>query len=247
MFTSVFLRRWLVWPLGLATVASLALAYFLPAGGLFVNLAATFVGILFTVGYVDLVLKNHEAHRWEAALTRIQGRLDNFTGVAITQFRVAFRIPANVLDQALMVRGSDHERRTELVRLAQSFVMPAVEDGLRALDTQGWQRLVKQLQVTWTSADRLIELHGNQLGPAVIATLLDIQNTMTSIGTYFATFPDVLGTDPQDLKPNRLGQSTLPLQRDLLASAARDVRTTLASAIQLVQQSDGLFAKRGDA
>lgn len=42
----------------MAAVFSLIMGYFVPWQGLFINLAATFIGILITVFYVDLILEN---------------------------------------------------------------------------------------------------------------------------------------------------------------------------------------------
>jgi len=123
VFKSEFLRRRLVWPLSAAAVLCFGLATLIPAGGLFVNLGTTFVGILLTIGYVDIILTEHQRIRWAGALLRIGSRLDNFATIASSQFRIAFGFKPDVYDQGAMA-AEGKARRAELARVARQVLRP---------------------------------------------------------------------------------------------------------------------------
>ena len=60
---SKFLRKKLAVPVGAAIVLCLILAYYIPWQGLFINLSTTLLGVLITVFYVDLILKQQNEIR----------------------------------------------------------------------------------------------------------------------------------------------------------------------------------------
>ncbi len=244
MFESRFLKSRLVLPLSIAAILALGLAALIPWGGLFVNLGTTFIGILLTIGYVDIVLKEHEAMRWESGLARIAKRLDNFATVASSQFRVAFGFTPDVYDERLMFASDDQARRTELVRVAREVLKPVARQRVASLDTADWKRLHEQLRITWDSADRLIELFGRQLDPDVIATLIDVQDSMRAIMDRYTTFPDVLGVADADLKPNTKGESSLPLRHALEGAIAEDIRAILDQSVELFDHVNRMGLRR---
>lgn len=238
MFDSRFLRWRLVYPLTAAAVVSFALAVLVPAGGFFVNLGTTFLGSLLTVGYVDLVLREHQSIKWSGAMARIRKRLDNFATIAATQFRIAFGFGHDVYDEQTMWSSDDRHRRAELARVTKHVLRPVTADRVAALDTAGWKRLNEQLRITWSSADRIIELYGSRLDPDVIAILIDTQDHMRAIMDRYTTFPDILGIPDGQLKPNKKGESSVPFKRALEIATSNDVRTVLDLTIGLQSYLD---------
>ena len=196
------------------------------------------LGSLLTVGYVGLVLREHQSIKWSGAMARIRKRLDNFTTVAATQFRIAFGFGHDVYDEQAMWSSDDRHRRAEVARVAKHVLRPVTADRVAALDTAGWKRLNEQLRITWSSADRIIELYENRLNPDVIATVIDTQDHMRAIMDRYTVFPDILGIPDGQLKPNRKGESSVPLKRALEIAISDDVRTVLDLTIGLLSYLD---------
>ncbi len=230
----MFLRKKLVWPLSLGALSAFVIAIFAPAGGLFVNLGTTFVGILLTVGYVDLILKNHERRKWNAAFAHINKRLESVATVACSQFRTAFGIGAESLNEMALASPIGADRHNEIIRFANGVLKPAISRSVRALTQEDWTHLEKQLQITWDSADRMIQLHSNRLEPQVIDGLMSLQDQMWHIMQLCRTFPDVIGVPDNKLQPNLKGESSIPLKRALEASIANDVQSVLDAAVGLL-------------
>ena len=243
MFDSPFLRRKLVWPLSTAAIATFVLAIFAPVGGLFVNLGTTFVGILLTVGYVDLVLKEHRSMRWSGALARIRRRIDNFATMACTQFRIAFGFGPDIYNEQAIVSSDERIRRAELARIAKQVLRGVAEHRVAALDSDAWKKLCEQLRITWNSADRLIELYNAQLEPEVISALIDFQDRIQAIIGRYTTFPDILGVPDDEVKPNRRGESALPLKRTLERLTVEDVRAVFDLTVELCGYLDEASSK----
>jgi len=89
--------------------------------------------------------------------------------------------------------------------------------------------------MSWNSADRLIDVFGAQLDPETIATVMDIQDRMRAIMESYTTFPDLLGVPDGELRPNRRGESSLPLRRALEKAAAEDVCVILDKSADLFE------------
>jgi hypothetical protein len=102
-----FLLKWLVLPLSILTVSFLVLAYITPWQGLFINLSTTFLGILITVFYVNIILHEHDKQRWSGVTNHVYKEIEKLAhgsisllGIAIFPGQSLFDIPAG---------GSDHD------------------------------------------------------------------------------------------------------------------------------------------
>lgn len=238
MFESPLLKKRLLWPLSIGSLGAFTAAWLVPAGGLFLNLGTTFLGILLTVGYVDLILKQHEKDRWAGPRSRISKRLENVAAVASSQFRIAFGFGPEVYGEAAFDSEHDASRRRELVRVAMDIVYPSVPDKVREMSTADCKSLCKQLAISWESADRMIELFGSRLEPTILAVLIDLQDCQRSVIDHFRTFPDVLGTPDNELQPNLRGESSVPLKRTLEKAVSKDIRAVLDLSAGLFNQLD---------
>jgi len=234
VFSSRFLRWRLVYPISAAALLSFSLAIFRSAGGLFINLGMTFLGILVTVAYVDLVLREHQARQWAETLDRINKRLDNLATVASAQFRVAFGLTPDVCDEVAMQSSDDRLRRTEVARVAEQVLRPIAAQRVAAINREGWRNLNRQLQITWNFGDHLMELHGTQLNPEVFPILMDIQDRMWSLMNRYSAFPDVLGVPDNELSLNTRGESVVPLKRSLEHSMAKDISAVLDLTVRIL-------------
>lgn len=239
MDEGAFLRRRLVLPMGGATVACLGLAYFAPAGGLFLSLALLFLGILITVGYVDVILREHERRRWVPIQASLHARLESVANVTWSQFRVAFGMSPDIVALDSTEVHDDARRRAALVEAAEGAAAHAVRREIARLDTAEWKRLAEQLRITWQSVDRMLEVYGQRLAPVVLADLMTIQDALGGILTQYSTFPDVLGVEDDKLPPGR-GHNRVAQRTALEELAADDAARAIEAAVRLLEwiQSD---------
>ena len=102
-----YILRRLILPLSFAACLSLVAGYYLK--GLFhdllVNLAATFVGSILTVVYIDAVLQRRQQLCWEGLRSRAAKRLFALANSCITLLRVPLKVSSPPLTR-LVVRCS---------------------------------------------------------------------------------------------------------------------------------------------
>ena len=80
----------LVLLLSVLAIAAFVLGYFFPWQGLFINFFTTFIGILITVFYVDLILHEHEKLQWAGVTSRIHVRIERIANLTISTTGVIF-------------------------------------------------------------------------------------------------------------------------------------------------------------
>lgn len=231
----------LILPLTLLTVASLWVNTKWAADGFFVNLATEFIGIGFTVAYVDWILRKYEKDQWRGIDSRIGRQIQYLCNASVTGLRGALGFSADILDQSIMMSGSLAEMNTEQMRVATQVLAPAARDRLEALDQSGWLRLANHLQTTSVEADRLLDRFGHHLAPAQIELLLDIQQAIHSALTFYRTFPDFVGVPPEKLPASRTPPQLL--QANGYDMTARELKVILHT----VQKLSGLLNRFTDA
>jgi hypothetical protein len=137
-----------------------------------------------------------------------------------------------------MWSGDPRKIRHELVRINDEVLMPALPHYLCRFTQKDWQRLARQLQITWDGAERILIVYGNKLDPAVVGYIMDLQDAMWKMMQAYATFPDIYGVPDEELTPNVDGKSSLPLKRQLEQEAT-------AYACQILRLSSALLTHVG--
>jgi hypothetical protein len=203
-----YLWKRLIIPLVFFVVIFFILTLFLPWQGFFVNLTTTFVGILVTVLYVDYVIKQHKKSRWAQAKALIEKRIMNFANVSTSQFRIAFGISHHVLNMEAMDINNPSSIQKEMIRLAQNILLPSVDSSVQKLNTEDWKKLISQLKITCEGADKICSVFGNRIEPEKLSLIIEIQDEIWSIVSFYTTFPDVIGV-PDDKLPTIAGQSAI--------------------------------------
>lgn len=232
-----YLWKRLIIPLALFVVTFFLLALFFPWQGFFVNLAATFVGILVTILYVDFIIKQHEKGRWTQAKSLIEKRILNFATLSATQFRLAFGISYKMIDKEAMDINNPSSVGREMIRLSQNVLLPSVDSSVQKLDTEDWKKLISQLRITWEVADRLCSVFGSRIEPEKLSLIMEIQDEIWGIVSFYSTYPDVIGV-PDDKLPPIKGHSAISEKRAMERVVSANIRTTLEKTILLLQALD---------
>ena len=199
-------------PISLLFLATLIPGLVFPWGGVLINFAAAFLGILVTVGYVDFVLREHEKSRWKATRERIYELIEGVATMAATQFRIAYGIEPRGYSEDLDVLRDAKKRRERAIRITEELLVGSTHDGLRALDTEKWQKLTRQMAITWQGADRILEVHGSKLEPEFYSMVLDLQKKMWMVKSSYDTFPDLIGVPDAALRPKSIETKNAYLQ-----------------------------------
>ena len=231
---SPYLIRTLVIPVALAALVSLALGYFIPWQGLFINLAASLLGVLITIIYVDRVLQEHDRRVWQKVGKRIRQRADRFGYFTILHVRLALGLGHDVFDRDALNSADLQKALAEVVRVTENIIIPAVSTSLQRIDQVGWKTLVDSLEMIIRHGDRLIELHGQKLGPELLQAILDIQDNASEALTSYSIIPDLLGL-PDDKLPTSNRVSTLGYRDASITLVARSIRQILMLALTVVK------------
>jgi len=232
-----YLWKRLIIPLALLAVTFFLLALFHPWQGFFVNLTATFVGILVTVLYVDYVIKQHEKSRWAQAKALIEKRIMIFANVSASQFRTAFGISHHVLNREAMDINNPSSIQKEMIRLTQNILLPSVDSSVQKLNTEDWKKLINQLKITWEGADKICSVFGNRIEPEKLSLIIEIQDEIWGIMSFYATFPDVIGV-PDDKLPPIKGHSAISDKRVMEKLISANIKIILEKTILLLKTLD---------
>lgn len=233
---SKYLWKKLVIPFSILVFASLIIAKFVQWQGIFVNLAATFIGILLTVLYVDYILRQHEKGRWAAAESLINRRIERFAIVASTQFRLAFGFKSDIYDRNIDMENPS-SRRLEIIRINENLLLPSVSNKIQNLNQEDWKKLARQMQITWEMGDKLYEVFGNRLDPLIVSSILSIQDEIESVFDYYRIWPDILGVPDEEL-PVSKKMSSLDSKRAMERIITEHVSKILRLSSSLLRSLD---------
>jgi len=236
-----YMWKRLIVPLSCAACASLVASHFLRGlpHDLLINLAATFVGSILTVAYIDVVLRRHQELRWAGLRSRAAKRLFALANNCITSVRGALKVSARVID------GSDEPTLdlrvmgTRMIRVAQQ-ILPQEISQLRDISSADWRHLSSGLQASIEIGDRLLDLFGRDFPPQIAELVLDIQSAAQGVVSQYALWPDLLGVPADELPVRRGGSSSLPLQQGAYQLATREALRLLKLCAELLGQLDDL-------
>jgi len=234
-----YLLKALVLPLlALTTAAMLASVYVRePWRGLFVNLAASFVGAIITVCYIDVVVRRHERKQWIAVKARVEKHVERIANVCIHSIRGAFGIEPEAVGIHPGMSFHLAQRRQQSAALAENVLLPMLPT-VRNLNEQNWNTLVRNLQGTSVAIDRALGLFGAQFDAPMVCNLLELQETADGILAMYSTFQDIYGVPVDRLRPKRDGTSCIPLQQELYDYAVTQLEKVLKQSAHLLRCLD---------
>lgn len=223
-----WLWKTLILPLGLGSLGLVGLHSVLPLGGLWVNLAASFLTIIVTVLYVDRTLEHRDRMRWAGPSKLLSARLGVLSASTITNLRgpLGFRPPRiTVVDVLAMQR--------EYLSHCQTTIEPGVIASLQGLDVAGWKKLADGLQTAYVNVQNDLSLFGNRFNPRELELVMALQNHLLSALLPYETFPDLLGV-PNHLLPK--GNADTVFLKDFHTNlVASEIRATLKTCRELGQ------------
>jgi hypothetical protein len=221
----------LVLPLALLSAVVLTIHHWWDYGGALVNLAIGLVIVIFTVSYVDWVLRRHQAEQWGATDARIRQRLEVFVNSLITGVRTGLGFGPDILDRYGQPTTDMSEMHRRVLRASREVLDPQAQAHVTGLDQEGWKRLIAGLQSVWEQADRILSMFSHRLRPRQVELLLDIQSSIERASTSWWLLPDVMGVPLDRLGRTRTSPATL--QSIGCESTAEELRQLMTLAREL--------------
>lgn len=196
-----------------------------------VNLFTSFLSILLTICFIDVIHRRWEKDRWEGVDKLIHTYIDTYLTVSINQFRTAFKISAKVIDQSAIDFKKSSSIRKEMVRVAETYISPSVDSGVSNMTTTDWNPLIRQLNRTWESGEKITANYIDRVDPILVEQILKIQNEMIGICNFYSTFPDVIGIPDEKLKTNKNGTSSIADKKAMEKVISDKIKNILKIAI----------------
>jgi len=200
-----------------------------PWDGLAINLAATFLGSIITVLFIDVILRQHQETLWGKVRLMALTRLERIANASVASVRGAFGVPAPDV-----FFGNDPTRaRQETIRLANFVLVPA-RAGVEGMDQDDWRILALNLHGTVQEVDRMLIMFSRNLNVGYTSRLLEIQEAAMLILNTYTTWPDFLGVPAQSLPLKRDYSSSVPLQREIIAGISGDIEHFVTKCSELL-------------
>jgi hypothetical protein len=237
-----FLFRSLILPLGAAAIVSMLLSLAVPEPwrSLLVNLAATFLGSIITVFFVDAILRRDEEQRWKKFQGHAGKQISILAIATASSVRSALALPPP--ERATKVPSSAEIRQMIIALIEEDLllVLPTMEQ----MDQNHWRIFARNLQGAMRKCELLLILFGPKVDAEIAALVLDLYEKAREALTAYEIIPDLLGVPFDQLKPNRRGESMVPYVRAMLHSTMRDVEQLLRICASLLRAVGNRFPER---
>jgi hypothetical protein len=231
-----FLLKRLVIPLFAASALSILLTLFVPDPwrSLLVNLAASFLGSIVTVFFVERILRRGEEQRWERFRGHVGKQVSILANATASSVRNALAIPPPDMPNGEKARDPAR-MRDMMIGLIEEELLPASRR-LEQMDQDDWLIFARNLLGTIRHCELLLSLFGSKLDADVAALVLDLYEKTREVLIPYEIIPDLLGVPFEKLKPNRRGESSVPFVKGMLEGAIRDVEQLLRICVALLRE-----------
>ena len=239
-----FLLKRLVIPLSVAAAIFMLVAFLTPDPwrSLLINLAATFLGSIVTVFYIEVILRRDEQRQWTIVTGHVGKQVNILANATISSVRQALDVPLPAAFEDFDVAKDPATIRKLMTELAESL-LPDLP-GLARMDPDGWRSLVNNLRATTINCERVLALFGRNLDPIITGLILDVSETTRELLGHYEIIPDLLGVPFGQLKPNRVGKSVAPFVRATIKASVRDAGQLLQLCIKLIREVEVRFPDR---
>ena len=227
-----FLWKPLILPFCALAFACLLLArLFASWNGILTNLAATFIGILVTVLYVEYILRKHEEQRWAPAVTVIHRKVGSFIVATFSTIRLVLNTASDIPDYTGIDINDAKSLGKEMIGALEGKVLPALDGNVRRLNKAKWKLLAHHLRQTQERADRLYQHYGARLAPELLGLFMNFQEGIDTILAIDGMFTDTIGTpwgSPYGIKQGLLEETTVSMLRSICEAAVKLMRGLIA-------------------
>jgi len=237
-----FLLKWLVFPLSAAAFVSMfaGLCASDPWRSLFVNLAATFLGSIVTVFFVEAILRRGEERRWKRFRGHVDKQMTILANATASSVRNALAIPPPDIRNDEGDVPNAGQMRMMMISMIEEDLLPASNRMLQ-MDQDDWRIFARNLLGTMRQCELVLTIFGPKLDAEIAGLVLDLYEKARVVLTPYEVIPDLLGVPFDQLKPNRRGQSSAPIVQAMVQRAIQDVEQLLRICTALLRETGARF------
>jgi hypothetical protein len=237
-----FLFKWLVLPLCTAASVSMLVSLCVPDPwrSLLVNMAATFLGSVVTVFFVEAILRRGEEQRWKKFRGHVSKQVSILANGTASSIRNALAIPPPGFRNDVGGAPGPRELRLAMLSMIEEDLVPAT-GRLMLMDQDDWRIFANNLIGTMRSCELLLTLFGPKLDVEIAVLILDMYERARAVLAPYEILPDLLGVPFEKLRPNRRGESSLPIVQAMVNGAIRDVEQLLRICAALLRELGSRF------
>lgn len=184
------------------------ISFLLPTGwnDLFINLSATFLGLIFAIFIVDEILQKKHEEEYKEAYINAKSELVSLANKVITYFREPFgyRFPI----EKLGARESDWE---DLGSKINRSLIPEVKAGLKIQMKQAraedWKRLIMNIFLLRQQFVQLVPIYKDSIPPSILGKLLSLKRAFEAFDLSVGLFADLFINEPANWPKNKQGHA----------------------------------------
>ncbi len=237
-----FLLKWLVFPLCVAALVSMLVSLCVPDPwrSLLVNMAATFLGSIVTVFFVETILRRGDEQRWKRFRGHVGKQVTILANGTASSVRNALAIPPPDFwnDEGVLLNPA--QLRLMMISMIEEDLLPA-STRLQQMDQDDWRIFSRNLFGAMRNCELFLTLFGPKLDAEIAVLVLDLYDKAREVLFPYEIIPDLLGVPFEKLEPNRRGQSSVPLVKAMVQGAIRDVEQLLRICAALLRETSERF------
>ena len=172
-----------------------------------VNMGTTYIGILLTVLFLNILIEENERRRWKQADSLIRERIRRFANSVVGSFCEFDWNRPQYSPEIFTPTNDDSEHyertaRSESIKVIKDRIVPELQPFIESRDRRGWRSLRKKIEDRIKEADLLITVFGNRLDPDIWGEIFQIVDHLESIKTQHAIAQAfrVIGVSDEELQ-----------------------------------------------
>jgi hypothetical protein len=227
---SLFL--WLALPLLLLSVIFLISSNSNPQS-ILLNIGTDFISIIFTVFYVDWVLKSNENDRWKNARFLITSEVGSFAQGTITSVLEMLDLEKEIIPDGIPT--SPRQLQLHILDQVKNLEISRLELKLDQFDETRWLGFIATIREKQQRSISIFNQFENRMEPEEMEIYLKFRGLFSNIISTYELFHDFLGV-PLDNLPNVKGGNSWAYSMISLKNIAFDLQKLLLLAIEVIEE-----------
>lgn len=224
-----FKYKYLFITLVLLSFLCFTINFYLPVGwkDLFVNLSATFLGLIFTIFIVDEIIQKERDIEYKETHTNAKEEFVILGNMVITYLRepFGFRFPSEKLTGAT-------EDIDKLGNRINRSLIPLIKAGIHGrlimASISDWKRLVGNMVLLRQQFAQIIPLYKDSAPPKILGRLLTLKRAYFNLELMFSLFPDLFLNDPSNWPKNKGGHDVnVSIRDDYISYIEKEIKNCL--------------------
>ena len=217
----------LVVPLLIVSLIAFITNWIFPLDGFFINLSTEIIGIIFTVIYVDLIIRRHEKTKWNSVNQRLSEQLLIMVNSVLSSIKDACKYSIeDVLGYDALYklsRPNINSVAQELIKGTEKVIEPNIQNKIKKFDRNTWNNLTSNIGNVHNACINYISMFGNIMNPRQYELVIDLQNQSFIVCENFRGFGDIILESDEDIIKKYGDDEKIKFKNELINSNGRDL------------------------